>query len=116
ARRRRGLWLRRRKGEVCQGLRGGVDEGDESRPLRSRLISAGGSCRLRGEAAKGEARVASRLGTISAAVLATRDPHLDPPPFRGRKQCALPFRGKSSGRRRSREGSAQLLSTKGRLL
>ena len=35
-----GLWLRRRAGEVRARLRGGVDQGDEPRPLRSRLILA----------------------------------------------------------------------------
>ena len=36
ARFRRGLWLRRFEREVRQGLRGGVDQGDERRSLRSR--------------------------------------------------------------------------------
>ena len=35
---RRGLCLRRRQGEVRQGLRGGLDQGDERRPLRPALI------------------------------------------------------------------------------
>ena len=33
------LCVRRRQGEVREGLRRGVDQGDERRPLRSRLIS-----------------------------------------------------------------------------
>ena len=36
ARARRGLWLRGREGEVRAGLRGGLDQGDEPRPLRPR--------------------------------------------------------------------------------
>ena len=34
ARLRRGLWKCGRQREVCQGLRGGLDQGDERRPLR----------------------------------------------------------------------------------
>ena len=34
------LWVHRLEGEVRQGLRGGVDQGDERRSLRSALISA----------------------------------------------------------------------------
>ena len=37
---RRSLCVRRLEGEVREGLRGGVDQGDERRPLRSRLICA----------------------------------------------------------------------------
>ena len=39
ARLRGGLCLRGLEGEVREGLRGGVDQGDERRPLRPRLIS-----------------------------------------------------------------------------
>src|SRR5262245_27592849 len=40
ARLQRSLRLLGLEGEVREGLRGGVDQGDESRPLRPRLISA----------------------------------------------------------------------------
>src|SRR5215472_4184219 len=40
ARPRGGLCVRGREGEVCERLRRGVDQGDEPRPLRPRLISA----------------------------------------------------------------------------
>src|SRR6266480_3010231 len=36
-----------REGEVCERLRGGVDQGDESRSLRPRLISAEATQTLR---------------------------------------------------------------------
>src|SRR5262249_45664075 len=42
------LCVRGLEGEVCEGLRGGVDQGDEPRPLRPRLISAEGTSRAFG--------------------------------------------------------------------
>ena len=38
ARPRGSLWQRRREGEVREGLRRGLDQGDEPRPLRPALI------------------------------------------------------------------------------
>ena len=40
ARARGSLWLRGREGEVREGLRGGLDQGDERRPLRPCVIAA----------------------------------------------------------------------------
>ena len=49
ARLRGGLCVRRRQAEVREGLRRGVDQGDEPRPLRSPLISVGLELTLRAD-------------------------------------------------------------------
>src|SRR5204863_7938607 len=51
ARTRGSLCVRRLAGEVCDRLRGGVDQGDEPGPLRPRLISAEKFSRLLGQSA-----------------------------------------------------------------
>ena len=54
---RGGLCVRRLEGEVREGLRGGVDQGDERRPLRPRLISAESSQRTKPRSRSREAGV-----------------------------------------------------------
>ena len=67
----RGLRQRRREGEVRQGLRGGVDQGDERRPLRPRLIFGAtgfaGRCKISREARK-DSSIAQAAAALASAL------------------------------------------------
>src|SRR5579864_9129404 len=68
------LWLRGLQGEVCERLRGGVEQGDEPRPLRPCLSSAERemSAALQQAIAVGQGQTVSKLRSYAVGNMTRR--------------------------------------------